>query len=142
MLTIYNMQISNNVVTHYAIVRNGKEERKLPITYEQYRFIKQEKNDGKPWNNIEIEDKSTWRLIYDWEIWAIREFEEIKRQNFSTRCYYCDFWIKHWIHEECWCKEKYWLSPSVFRSEALSVAWKYIYNNRSPKKSVPKFYLD
>lgn len=102
-------------ITHYAILRDDT---KIPLTEEQFEKVEFNKVNEKSTFLQKISDLNTWKVIYNWEIWAIKGFQEIKKQDNSNIRYICDFGLKHPINEECWCKNKYWIFWVQFRYKA------------------------
>ena len=91
------------------------DEREIPITESQYNAIKADQNIWRFSDPITIRDPDTQKILFDWKIWAIKEFRDIKSSySWWDRCI-CDFWVRHMMEESCWCMERYGVFPIEFR---------------------------
>lgn len=104
--------LTNNLRTKLVILSDDRE---IAITEQQYLAIKADQNVGKYNDPVLIRDADTKETLFDWKIWAIKEFRDIKINENAWNKYVCDFATRHTIHESCTCHEKYWVYPVEFR---------------------------
>lgn len=91
--------------THSAIFRDGRVLKLTQIQYEELASIKQKEK-----SNYIIRIKNTYsgKIDYHWEIWAIKEFRELNRENNSEYSYYCNIcWRLNKINIICECHNEY-----------------------------------
>lgn len=106
-----------NLRTHYAIIRSGKEERKIPITTEQYNNLVIAKQDMKSTELIRICDADTQEQLYHGEISSLKEFEAMHRQNLKYDSFVCDYGNKHPLQGECDCFKKYGITAYKYKQD-------------------------
>jgi len=121
--------LSKNTRTHIVILRDG---RKFNITQDQYSTLKLNRQDFKRNDPLEIRDADTKELLYDWEMWDIKEFQERKQDpSLYGAVYICDFWTRHSINEwgVCNCWKDFDCIGTIFKDKLKSM-WYKIYNNK------------
>ena len=96
--------LSKNIRSHIVILRDWRE---FNITREQYWILKISRQDWKRNDPLEIRDCDTQKIIYDWELWDIKEFKEREFVNMSWYVYICSYGTRHNLNDECLCKEKF-----------------------------------
>lgn len=101
-------QLTNNLRKYKVKFKDGRDD--INITEKQYNELRLIKEDQKISFPVTIRDVDNWKILFDWEIWAIKEFQE---REFSWAKYnvICDYWNRHPIQNwkyNCDCKNNYW----------------------------------
>lgn len=101
-------QLTNNLRKYKVKFKDGRDD--INITEKQYQELRLIKEDQKISFPVTIIDVDNWKILFDWEIWAIKEFQE---REFSWAKYnvICDYWNRHPIQNwkyNCDCKNNYW----------------------------------
>lgn len=119
--------LSTNIKTRIVILSDDRE---IAITETQYNAIKADQSLWKYSDPILIKDPDTKKVLFDWKIWAIKEFREIEHINIHWLWYYCDFWNFHTVNSNCDCNIKYSMSPYVFKSKVFEKFPNVNYNSQ------------
>lgn len=112
--------LTTNHRSWYVIL---KDERQFGVTEEQYQTIFLADQDWKYNDSLIIKDVDTEEIVYNWKIWAIKEYKKIKKNTWWIR-YFCDFWVSHELREQCNCSDKFDINPWDFKENAKKVFWK------------------
>jgi len=103
--------LTKNVRTHIIVLRDW---RKFDITTKQYEAIKEWRKDNTRNTPFELFDADTKEIMFDWEVWDIKEFQKRKTDpNIWKYRYVCDFWTRHALGTECECSKEFnclWIS--------------------------------
>lgn len=132
------MEITKNVRTHTVLLRDWRE---LHITFEQYQALRFAKDDKKQNEMISIKDCDTWKIIYDWEVWWLKEFKEKDFWN-AKYTVVCDYWVRHNVYDwkfDCNCIKKRWYLSTEFKFYMIRNKWK-LYPNDYTESDRTEFY--
>jgi hypothetical protein len=115
--------ITKNIRTHIVILSDWRE---LQITYEQYQSLKIKLDDSKYNDPLTIRDCDTNKILFDWKVWAIKEFKH-KEQNKSNELRtYCWYWNTHIAFTKCDCDKEYGYSEWQLQKYILNTyGWYY-----------------
>ncbi len=102
------------------------DDREIAITEQQYNAIKAEQSIWKYTDPIVITDADTKKVLFDWKLWAIKEFRDINTENRFWDRFICDFWTRHPLSDECNCQDKYKVYPIQFTQRMYKMfPWMY-----------------
>ena len=98
--------------------------REIWLTNEQYKSIRADV-EIKSYNDIitiaDADDRS--KIIYDWKVSAIKEFQDIETYNYSWKWFFCEYWHFHSVNESCEHHKKYSMSPFDFSIRVYQKFW-------------------
>jgi len=116
-------QLTKNFRKYKVIFKDKREP--LNITEDQYNQLRLAKEDKKYNDPITIKDIDTQKILFDWEIWKIEEFQERNNINWWYTMI-CWFWDKHplinWKFECDW-KTKYNFTEIELKTFAIEKYW-------------------
>ena len=101
-------QLTKNFRKYRVIFKDKREP--VNITEEQYNELRVAKEDKKFNEPITIRDADTKKILFDWEIWKIEEFQEREslKSNYNA---ICEYWNRHPLINwkiNCDCYQNYW----------------------------------
>lgn len=99
--------LTKNFRSHILILRDW---RKFNITSSQYKAIKEWRRDNSRNTSFELFDCDTKELLFDWEVWDIKEFQERKsNKDMATKRFVCWYWTRHPMEMagSCDCGKKF-----------------------------------
>ena len=118
--------ITKNIKTHIVQLSDW---RTINITQDQYAWLKLQLEDSNFSDPLEIRDVDSWEILFDWKMWAIKEFIHKKAKINSWDVFVCDFWNRHplsqvWV---CDCKIKFECMSFQFQDRLKEMWFKFDY---------------
>lgn len=131
------MQITKNLKTHIAYIRDWEE---INLTTEQYQTLRLAKEDNKSRDMVTIKDPDTWKILFDWEYWDIKKFKERDAGNMGESRYICSYWTRHFMTDECKCSKRFWCTWFVFQDK-LRELWHDTFYDSNITPAMQEEYL-
>lgn len=116
------MQLTTNIRPWIIVLTDDRE---FHLTQPQYLELKDGYQSSKVSDLFMLTDADTKEFLYEWKYSSIKEFRQRKKKTIEN--YFCDFWEKHPIEEECYCKNKHLVFPWEFSSMRRQVFPKILY---------------
>lgn len=113
-------KLSTELITHWAYIE--KEDKKFPLTSDQAFSLRELLMQATTTKYIMIPNpkEPLWEPLWEWRAWSV-VVKKIEIRADPDAHYFCDFWIKHLVHESCKCSELYKIPPIVFRTALFSL---------------------
>ena len=135
-------ELSKNIRTHIVQLTDWRE---LQITNEQYTSLKIKLEDSKFSDPLVIKDCDTEQIVFDWKVWAIKEFKHKTEESdyANSRRWICSYWWRHRLELqwECDCDKYFKCTKWVFRDK-LKELWYEIFYDSDINESMRDHFLN